>query len=110
MKFLSIWERRETMPLPPNALRQLAEAQGAYAKQNLKAGEIKEIYYAPGWDRFIIISEDESIEDWYKAASAGPAFAFFKIELYPLADFTESMKTMSEMLKRMENIAAAMPK
>ena len=60
------------------------------------------MYVIPGWRRSIVISEAESAEDIVKSFSEMPGFGLMDFELYPLADFEESLKYGIEALKRAE--------
>ena len=105
MKFLTITSLKDTIStLPPATSRQLLEATVAWVNQQKKAGVILEIYAIPGWRRTIGISERESAEDLAQALGEIPLAAFMNFEVYPLADFGETMKVQIEALKRAEQL------
>jgi hypothetical protein len=110
MKFLSIWKLKDGISLPPAALRPLAEAQTAYTDMNLKQGKIDQVYFVPGWGKFIIVSENKTAEDWLKEAGGSPMFMLYDVELYPLADWKQSVTMMIETMKKAEVMMASAPK
>jgi hypothetical protein len=103
MKFLTISTLKdEWFELPPAMSRQLCEANIAYMKRQKQAGTTLEAYVIPGWRRSIIISEADSAEEIVKSFNEIPGAYLMDLELYPLADFEESMKYVVEALKRAE--------
>ena len=106
MKFLTIGTVKDTMyTTPPTVTRQLMEATVAWMKQQKQAGTILEAYVIPAWRRSIVISEAESAEDIVKNLNQMPGMGFMDFELYPLADWDESMKNVIESLKRAEQLS-----
>jgi muconolactone delta-isomerase len=106
MKFLTISSFKDTFfALPPATSRQIAEASLAYMNQQKQAGRILEMYVIPGWRRSVVISEAASAEDIVKSFTEMPGFGVMDFELYPLADFEETLKYSIEVLKRVEQTA-----
>jgi muconolactone delta-isomerase len=111
MKFMTIGKAKDTFTtLPPTLLRQLMEATLAYMNQHKKEGKIQEYYYVPGWGHSIIISELKSAEEMMNNLSGVPLSSFMDYEIYPLADFNESIKVIIERLKAAEKMMAGAPK
>ena len=111
MKFLTITTIKDTMStLPPAISRQLMEATVAYTNQLRQAGIILEIYTIAGWARTAVICEHESAEHLVQTLSGIPMGGFMNFEVYPLADFDESMKAHIESAKRAEQLFPAAPK
>jgi len=111
MKFLVIATPKEIMfTLPPAMSRQLVEAQVAWINQQKQAGKILEHYWIPGWARAVVIREAESAEDVARAFSEMPLGGLMNSEVYPLADYDESMKGIIESLKRAEQLFPPPPR
>ena len=111
MKFLSIATMKDAMfTLPPATARQLTEANLAFMKQQRQAGKILEAYIIPGWKRSVVISEAKSAEEIVQNFNEMPGMGLMDIEIYPLADWDESMKYVIEGLKRVEQQSPAPPK
>lgn len=111
MKFLTISTIKGTFySLPPAMVKQLTEANLAHMKQQKQAGKILEAHVIPGWRRSVVISQAESAEEIVKNFNEMPAASFMDFELYPLADFEESMKYVMEALKRAEQQIPSDPK
>jgi hypothetical protein len=101
MKHLAIASFKDTaIALPLSELSRLMEAMIAHMEQHVKEGKVQEAYYIPGWNRLVAISETESLEELVRNQNENPALGLMDIELYPLADIRESMKIVSESLKR----------
>ena len=111
MKFLIIATTKDIMfTLPPAMARQLVEAQFAWVNQQRQAGKILEHYWIPGWGRAVVIREAESAEDVAQAFNEMPLGGLMNSEVYPLADYDESMKGIIERLKRAERLFPAPPR
>jgi muconolactone delta-isomerase len=111
MKFLMISKPREAIfTLPPALLRQLTEASLAAANKQKKEGKILEIYWIPGSTCGVAIGECKTGEEMVKNFGEMPINAFYSYEVYPLADFNESMKMLIERLKEAEKMMPAPPK
>lgn len=111
MKFLTIITIKDTMStLPPAISRQLMEASVAWVNQQKQAGIILEIYTIAGWGRTAVICEHESAEHLVQTIAGIPLATFMNFEVYPLADFNESMKAHIESAKRAEQLFPAAPK
>ena len=103
MKFLTISTVNDTMlTLPPAVSRQLAEANLNFVKQQRQAGKILELYTIPGWRRTVAISQSDSAEELVQTFNQMPGSGFMSFEIYPLADFDESMKYVIDALKKAE--------
>jgi len=108
MKFLTISSLKDTIStLPPAISRQLMEASVAWVNEQKKAGTILEIYTLPGWRRTVVICEHESAEHVVQTIVGMPLATFMDFEVYPLADFGESMKASIESAKRAEKLFPA---
>jgi muconolactone delta-isomerase len=106
MKFLTIGSIKEINP-PPSVVRQLLEAGHAVLNQQKKAGKVLESYYIPGWRRVVAIRESKSAEELDKDISEMPCSALLNLEVYPLADYDESLKIILEGLKAAEKMMPA---
>ncbi len=105
MKFITITKMKDVAAsLPPAMARQLIEASLSYLNQHKKEGKILEFYHVPGWGRFIVISENKSAEEIAQNIIGIPTAAFSDFEVYPLADFNESMKMYIETMKTAEKL------
>jgi len=111
MKFLGISKMKDTAStVPPSVMRQLMEATVDAMNQEKKAGRISEAYFIPGWDRVVTIGEFKSAEEINQRLSNLPVGAFLDIEMYPLADAFEAMKTYIESLKTAEKMFPGPPR
>ena len=111
MKFLIMCTVKDTMStLPPAINRQLLEASAAWVNEQKKAGKVLEIYEIPGWARTIVIAEHPSAEDVAQTLAGVPMGGFLNFEVYPLADFNESMKANIEAAKAAEQLFPCAPK
>jgi len=105
MKFLTITKVKDAAAsLPPAISRQLIEATLDYMNQHKKEGKILEFYHVPGWGRFIVISENKSAEEIAQNIIGMPTAAITDFEVYPLADFNESMKMYIDTMKMAEKL------
>ena len=95
--------------LPPAINRQLLEASVAWVNEQKKAGKLLEIYAIPD-GRTVGISEHPSAEEVAQTLAGVPMGGFLNFEVYPLADFNESMKAFIEAAKRAEQLFPAAPK
>ena len=111
MKFITISTIKDTyFTMPPAMVRQITEANIAFMKQQRQAGKILEAYIIPGWRRSVVIGEAKSAEEIVQNFNEMPGMGFMDIEIYPLADWDESMKYVVEALKRAEQQSPAGPK
>jgi len=111
MKFLIIGKPREAVStLPPALLRQLVEASTAATNKQKKEGKISEIYWIPGAATTVTLGECKTAEEMVKMYNEIPIAMYYGYEVYPLADFNESMKTIIETLKQAEKMMPAPPK
>jgi muconolactone delta-isomerase len=107
VKFLTITSMKDTFSmLPPAIGRQLMEATVAWVNQQKKAGRVLEIYAIPD-GRTVTISENPSAEDIAQALAGVPMEGFLNFEVYPLADFNETMKAYIESAKTAEQMFPA---
>jgi muconolactone delta-isomerase len=111
MKFLTISKLKDTAStLPPAVARQLMEATLNLMNQEMKAGRILEMYFMAGSGRAAVIGELKSAEELVKVISTLPISGFMDFEVYPLADFNESMKVQIEALKAAEKMFPGPPR
>ena len=111
MKFLIISSLKDTVStLPPAISRQLMEASVAWVNQQKQAGKVLEIYSLAGWGRTAAICEHPSAEDVAQTLAGVPMGGFMDFEVYPLADFNESMKAHIEAAKAAEQLFSCAPK
>jgi muconolactone delta-isomerase len=104
MKFLIISTMKDTMSMvPPAVARQIMEASIAQMDELKKAGKILEMYAIPG-EGGAAICEHPSAEDLAQTLEAIPMLRFMNMKVYPLADFSEVMKTSLESVKRAEQL------
>jgi muconolactone delta-isomerase len=105
VKTLSIGTPKDVLfTLPPAVARQLFEATIALSNQQKKAGKILELYFIPGWNRVVAIRESKSAEELNQNIDELPLSSFMNYEVYPLADYNESAKTILEGLKAAEKM------
>jgi muconolactone delta-isomerase len=83
------------------------EATVAWVNQQKKAGKLLEIYGIPGWWRTVSISEHPSAEEVAQTLATVPMGGFLNFEVYPLADFNQSMKAHIEAAKAAEQMFPA---
>ena len=108
VKFLIITSTKDTFSmLPPAISRQLIEATVAWVNQQKKAGKLLEIYAIPGWWRTVAISEHNSAEEVAQTLAGVPMGGFLNFEVYPLADFAQSIKANIEAYKTAEQLFPA---
>ena len=111
MKFLSISSLKDTVStLTPAIRRQLMEATVDWINQQKQAGKILEVYFIPGWRRTMVIREAKTAEEVAETLATLPTGPFLDIEVYPLADFNESMKASIESAKKAEQLFPSAPK
>jgi hypothetical protein len=110
MKFLIIGKLKDAISTLPQALRrQLTEASIAATNKQKKEGKFEEIYYLPGGG-LVIIGGCKTAEEMVRNFNEIPINAFYSYEIYPLADFDESMKIIIERLKEAEKMMPAPPR
>ena len=108
MKFLIMCTVKDTFSMVPSAIsRQLFEASVAWINQLKKAGKVLEIYSTSGWGRIVAICEHPSAEDVAQTLATAPMGGFLNFEVYPLADFNQSMKAIIEAYKVAEQMFPA---
>jgi hypothetical protein len=111
MKFLGISKLKDAaLALPPAVIRQLMEGTLAVISQQKKEGKILEYYFAPAWDRAIVITEAKTAEEMLKNISAMPIASYLNMEAYPLADGIEAGKALIETLKAAEKMMPGAPR
>ncbi|MCX6000413.1 MAG: hypothetical protein NTU41_12760 [Chloroflexi bacterium] len=102
MRFLTISKTTDAAALcPPASMRKIMEATIAGVDAQKKAGIIKEVYAIPG-GRTAVICEHASAEELAKAIASIPMGPFMNFEVYPLADFNQTMKAYLDMVKMAE--------
>jgi len=108
MKFLLIGRIKDTaLTLPPSVARQIMEASVPVMNQQKKAGKVVEFYWAPGVNCSVVIRECKSAEDVLRDMNEVPQAALLDFDIYPLADFNESVKIMLEGFKAREKMMPA---
>jgi hypothetical protein len=111
MKHLAIASFKDSAAtLPPSIIRPLLEATITHMKQQSKAGKVQEAYFIPGWNRFVVIGETASVEEIVKNQSDNALLGLMSIEVYPLADLDESMKSLLKAVKMAEKVVSTVPK
>jgi hypothetical protein len=111
MEVLTIGKFKDVgLTLPPALTRQLLEASVPIANQQKKEGKILEFYWIPGAATYVTIGECNTAEDMVKNFNAVPISVYMGYEIFPLADYNDSMKILIETLKVMEKMVPAMPK
>jgi muconolactone delta-isomerase len=111
MKFLTIGKFKDIgLTLPPALTRQLLEASVPIANQQKKEGKILEFYWIPGAAAYVTIGECKTAEEMVKNFNVVPISAYMGYEIYPLADYNESMKIIIERLKEAEKMMPGTPK
>jgi muconolactone delta-isomerase len=111
MKFLIIGDMKDTVSaLPPAVIRQLVEATNAAVSKQKKAGKLLETYWIPGWSRTVGIGEAKSAEEIVQNFSEIPMAPFMNNEVYPLADYNESAKTILKAFKAAEKMMSSPPR
>jgi muconolactone delta-isomerase len=109
MKFIVIGTQRDVLP-PVSVMRQVIEADKPVIEQQKKAGKLLEMYWVPGWGRGISIMEAKSTEEIFQNISEMPCSILMNYEVYPLANYDEVHKMMTERLKAMEKMMTVPPK
>ena len=111
MKFLTIGKFKDVgLTIPPALTRQLLEASVSIANQQKKEGKILEFYWIPGAATYVTIGECKTAEEMVKDFNAVPISAYMGYEIYPLADYNESMKIIIERLKQTEKMMPNAPR
>ena len=111
MKFLMIGKARDALfTLPPGLVRQLTEASTTATIKQKKEGKFQEIYWIPGGAATVTIGECKTAEEMVKNFNEIPIATYFNYEIFQLADFTESMKIITEKFKEAEKMMASTPK
>ena len=107
MKFLTMSSAKDAyMTLPPAISRQLLGAGLAWMKQKKQEGAILEMYTA-GWNRYAVICQYDSADALIRALAEFPGGSLMNHEIYPLADFEATIKTMIESVKEAEKLFPA---
>jgi len=110
MKFLLINKMKDAaLALPPAVSRQLMEATVAWVKQKMQAGVCLESYTIAGGHGSMAIVEYKSGEELARDFIQMPVGSFMDFEVYPLADFDESMNAYIEALKAAEKMMPGPP-
>jgi len=105
MKFLIIGKQNNAArTLPPALARQLTEESVAATNQQKKEGKIQEIYWIPGVYSTVTLGECKDAVEMVSIFSDLPIADYYDYEIFPLADFNESMKILIESLKRAEKM------
>jgi muconolactone delta-isomerase len=99
LRFLTISKTTDAAALcPPASMRKIMEATLAWIDAQKKAGIIKEVYAIPG-GRSAVICEHASADEAAKAIASIPMGPFMSFEVYPLADFKQTMKAYLDLIK-----------
>lgn len=107
MKFLSICTMKDSFSMvPPAQARQLLEATVMWMNQQKKAGKLVESYFTAG-GKMMAICEHPSAEDFNQVVISAPIYSFLHLEVYPLSDADEYMKSSIEALKGAEKMFPA---
>jgi muconolactone delta-isomerase len=101
MKYVVITSYKDVMfNLPLKELLRLGEGSMAHVKQQQQAGKIQEAYFLPGWNRFIAISEADSIEELYKNMNENPMYGLMNAEIYEAMDPYEATQVSLDAVKK----------
>lgn len=85
MKFLVIVEYKDIYYSLPSAERKkIDDADKEFSQKMIDSGDVLEVYYIPGWNRYVAIEQYESIEKLYEHFEEDPSFPYLKFEVYPL--------------------------
>lgn len=105
MKFLLISSMKDVfLTLPSSVIRQLIQATHDSMNQQKEAGKVSEMYWIPGWNRFMAIYECASAEELWKNINEIPAVTFFNFEVYSLIDYNEAMNVALENMERADRL------
>ena len=105
MKFLITGKMKDmALAVPIPLYRQLTEAGVAVINKQKKEGKVQEAYWIPGVGTTVIIGEANTAEELVKNFNEAPISAYMSFEIFPLADFNESMKIIIERLKAAEKL------
>jgi muconolactone delta-isomerase len=92
--------------LPPAVARQLMEASLEWAEHQKKTGKLLEIHSMPG-GRTMAICEHASAEDLEQTLASLPLNGYMHFEVYPLSDFSTSLKAHIESMRAAEKMFPA---
>jgi hypothetical protein len=110
MKLLVIGKPKDAVAtLAPALIRQLFETSLNAIRQQKKEGKVLEAYYSPVGCSVAIL-DYKGADEWVKDQTSVPILRYYDWEVYPLADFDESMKGILEGLKAAENMVATTAK
>jgi hypothetical protein len=110
MKFMVVAKPKDTMTmLPPAVTRQLLEVSMAAMGQMKKAGKILEAYYSPV-GCIVVMLNYNTAEEWVKDQISMPILTYYDNEIYPLADYEQSLKIFTEGLKAAEKMMPGAPR
>jgi muconolactone delta-isomerase len=85
MKFLVIVEYKDLYYSLPSAERKkIDDADKVFAQKMNDQGDVLEVYYIPGWNRYVVIEQYENIEKLYEHFEEDPSFPYLKYEVYPI--------------------------
>ena len=108
MKFLVLGNIKDTFSnLPPEVNRQLLEETAVWMYRYRSANILAEIHMLVGCKRFVAVCNSETNVDLMKELSTLPILNYTDIEVYPLADITESINSLIENTKQFESITRA---
>lgn len=99
MKFLVITSRRQQLPLPPDAVAPVLEAQRDWIHQRLDDDTIDVIYGFPFGGGVAIVNADDG-DDLTATIMSSPAFAMLDWEIRPLAEIDVALTNAIEMFAR----------
>jgi muconolactone delta-isomerase len=100
MKYLVMGNLKDTVStMPPAKSQQLLETCANWVYRYKSANLIVEIQMMVGSNRFVAICNSESNQELMKILSTMPIGAFGNLEVFPLADMTESINALIQNIK-----------
>jgi hypothetical protein len=97
MKFLVTTRTKDVfLTLPPERQMELLNGALAYIDKYRKAGNCREIYWIPGWNRGVVIWEAESGEEAARQVAENPIAPYTDMESYALSDWDAYVKALME--------------
>jgi hypothetical protein len=103
MKYLVLGNMKDIVSLlPPTKSRQLLENCTNWVYRYKSSNLVADIYMMVGSNRFVAICNSESNQEVERILNSLPVGAFSNLEVFPLADITESINGMIENVKKAE--------
>jgi len=98
MKMVAISRMKDSfMMLPPERQAVIMEATFAWVDKYRRAGKLKRMYHAPGWDhRTMTILDVDSPEEANRIALENPSYNYMEMESHNLMEWDSFLKMYRE--------------